>query len=213
MGRVAFPIDVVFVEPDGCIARIVHNAQPGARDKWSHHRVGAVVELGGGACRRSGVDIGHAVRIGQTYNQLRTLTDGPATEDYYGAEPLDTETPRDERGLERFKDRRLPDEAFSEAMDQPAPGWVQQMGYQSSEEMDVGPNVRFAQGLVWMPDQGNDRATESLVVVKTDIEALIGRELAPDELPVLADSLVAGGIADQARIGEGGALVLTRGRK
>jgi uncharacterized membrane protein (UPF0127 family) len=120
MGKVAFPIDLVFAGGGGTIARIVHGAQPGTRERWNHAITSAVIEVPGGFCQRRGIRVGDQVavlgrRLGtQTYNLLRTLTeastdaelgkphdelddngfnvygDDPLSDGYYGREPLHT---------------------------------------------------------------------------------------------------------------------------
>lgn len=159
MGRVAFALDLVFADAQGRVARLVHQAQPGAHERWSHSCASAVVELAGGTCSRAGVDVGDQLRIagGSSYNLLRTLTEAEAhhadlglDDGYYSKEPGlpgGVTTPRE--GVppeERFKERRLPPEAFSEAMDQPNSRWREQIGYQPTqtlqEERLVGPSVR-----------------------------------------------------------------------
>lgn len=154
MGRVAFPIDVVFADARGRVARVVHAAEPGTREMWAHNACSAVVELRGGACRAAGIGVGVSVRVActlgqyaQSYNQLRTIVEAdPLTDGYYSKEPLgEHDLPREDVPPdERFRDNRLPDESFSEARDQPIPGYRDQWGYQPTEGWDelVGPNVR-----------------------------------------------------------------------
>ena len=85
MGKVAFPIDVIFADGSGRITSIVHAAQPGSTERWTQPVVGAVVELAGGAAATGGVRVGDRVavagrRLGvQTYNLLRTLTEASAS--------------------------------------------------------------------------------------------------------------------------------------
>lgn len=87
MGTVAFPIDLVFADASGVVSRIVHGARPGERSQWSHPVVGAVVEVPGGWCARSGLSVGHTLRVAgrrlgaQTYNILRTLTEASSGAD------------------------------------------------------------------------------------------------------------------------------------
>lgn len=166
MGTVSFPIDIVFADAGGRIGRIVHGAQPGSRSRWSHPVCGAVVELQGGACSLYGVEPGQHIRVAvsrhqaQTYNLLRTLVEadgyGPG---YYSEEPVHpggVDTPRTPPLEERWKNRKLPDEGDPNAMDQPQEGWVQQIGYQPTEELaeqGIGPNVRMTAQTV--EDPGN----------------------------------------------------------
>jgi hypothetical protein len=216
MGRVSYPIDIVFVGADRRIARIVHMAQPGTRTRWSHPACSAVVELLGAMSVRANLQVGDVVTVpagrtaGHSYNLLRTLTEAeaePLMEGYYSKEPLETRTPPDSRSEEeRFKDRKLPPDSFPEAMDQPAAGWEQTIGYQPTENLDeIGPNVRMsavedpgqfiasiieamtrasmARGepvLAWQPDLTNAGATENAMIRPQDVAEWIEMlELSP----------------------------------
>ncbi len=213
MGSVRFPIDIVFADAGGRIGRIVHGAQPGSRSRWSHPVCGAVVELQGGACSLYGVEPGQHLRVAvsrhqaQTYNLLRTLVEADGYSDgYYSKEPLHpggVDVPRVKPLETRWENHKLPDEADPNAMDQPHDGWVQQIGYQPTDELaeqGVGPNVRMTAqisdpgdlvaGLVeamarqqaagqppirWQVDVLNDGATESAVVTPRDVHAWLGQ--------------------------------------
>jgi uncharacterized membrane protein (UPF0127 family) len=155
MGQVDFPIDLLFAGADGVIRKIVHAALPGGQARWSHAATAAVIEVPGGFCVRNSVDIGQHVSVAgrrlsaQTYNLLRNITeaDAPLIDSYYSKEPMPgTEVPHEDiPPEERFREHRLPDEAFPEAMDQPSDGYAEQFGYQPSEGLEdiVGPNVRM----------------------------------------------------------------------
>lgn len=129
MGSVAFPIDLVFADGRGRVARIVHAAQPGTRGVWSHPIVGAVVEVPGGFCARTGLGIGELVTVAghrlsaQTYNILQNL-DEAATEDVFVGTDLGTSPALGGGSLsslgpdERFQHSTLPDED-PDAMSQP----------------------------------------------------------------------------------------------
>lgn len=152
MGSVAFPIDIVFADAAGRVGRIVHQAEPGSRARWTHPASSAVVELQGGACAREGIDIGQLVRVyasrhqAQVYNLPRSIVEAdPLLEGYYTKEPLDTTTPSSSvPPEERFRDRRVLDDAPL-AMDQPNPHFRSQQGFQptTSVEDAVGPSVRM----------------------------------------------------------------------
>jgi len=135
MGRVAFPIDIIFVDAAGKVGRVV-SARPGARERWSHV-ASCVVEVP----IHSGIRVGEDVhvadhRVGaQTYNLLRTITEAekeaaPLMEGYYSKEPHHQHPP-DISGTdpkERYKDRKLPDE-WSNAEDNPGAHWKQNSGW------------------------------------------------------------------------------------
>lgn len=54
MGRVAFPIDIVFANA-GEVVKVVHDVQPGDRGLYAAAPVDHVVELAGGTCRKLGI--------------------------------------------------------------------------------------------------------------------------------------------------------------
>lgn len=246
MGSVQFPIDLVFADAAGRVARVVHAAQPGTRAVWSEPVVGAVVETAGGVCRAAGIGVG--ARVATSYNPLRTITeaDAPAGDGgYYAREPNypgGVDVPYDPQDG-RFEDRRLPDEAFSEAKDQPMAGWEQQMGYWNVNE-DV-PAVRHAQqiddpGLLiamlvkamadgaplqWRPEPLNE-AIEASIVEPAVLHRLLGQlNMAPLDRQQVLDALVTTSGLDTLADGlvlagladqariQGDAVVLFRGRR
>lgn len=52
MGKVKFPIDILFLNEDLKIAKIIHNAQPGTFDLWSNNNTKYVLEINGGLCKK-----------------------------------------------------------------------------------------------------------------------------------------------------------------
>lgn len=115
MGRVAFPIDIGFVDGDR-IARVVR-AMPGSRETWSHVGTG-VLETAQGRLQEG-------ARVAQqTYNLLRTITEAaPLSDGYYTMKPESLPHPRSTppKAPNRWQDRMLPDQAFSEAQENPLP--------------------------------------------------------------------------------------------
>ena len=73
MGKVAFPIDVVFVGPHGRIAAIEENCEPGIEQYWSHGRVSAVIEVNGGWCADHDIVVGDLVRLSNTRHAQETM--------------------------------------------------------------------------------------------------------------------------------------------
>lgn len=66
MGSVKFPIDIIFLmdTPIGLkVAKIVHNVQPGAEDRWSCNDVAAVVEVRGTLCKEHNIKIGNLFEV------------------------------------------------------------------------------------------------------------------------------------------------------
>jgi len=168
MGTVAFPIDVVFADAAGRVARIVHGAQPGSRARWSHPVVGAVVELPAGFASKVGLRIEDRMfvagrRLGQqTYNLLRTLTEaelgrdeheevdgfevqapGPALMDgFYSKEPLRRPPDfGDHKDLINEEDRFQDRDPFADPnrMEQPNEYFEQNIGYSRPNDDSIGP--------------------------------------------------------------------------
>lgn len=53
MGKVKFPIDILFLMNDGNkmkVGKVIHNVEPGSDDRWSFQKASAVLELVGGMC-------------------------------------------------------------------------------------------------------------------------------------------------------------------
>jgi uncharacterized membrane protein (UPF0127 family) len=66
MGRVAFPIDILFFLEDALglkVAKIIHNATPGTMDLWSNANTACVLELPGGTCQRDNICVGGYCKI------------------------------------------------------------------------------------------------------------------------------------------------------
>lgn len=63
MGEVSFPIDLVFVTPQGRVGRLVSAAEPGTREQWSYPRTAYVLECRGGLMRAAGVIVGSPVEV------------------------------------------------------------------------------------------------------------------------------------------------------
>jgi len=58
MGSVSFPIDIVFLRKEQNeyrVAKVVHNAQPGTKERWSCY-ADLVLELVGGTCESLGIE-------------------------------------------------------------------------------------------------------------------------------------------------------------
>lgn len=61
MGKVAFPIDIVGIDENSRITKIVEDAQPGTTSRWTFHRVSAVLEVPGRWCLKNGINVGDQV--------------------------------------------------------------------------------------------------------------------------------------------------------
>lgn len=66
MGKVTFPIDILFLmeSPMGLkVSKIIHNAQPGSVTNWSAPKTRYVLELAGKVCKTKNIKIGSICRI------------------------------------------------------------------------------------------------------------------------------------------------------
>jgi len=68
MGRVKYPIDILFMMKDELgeglkVAKIIHEVQPGSYDQWSNANTDCVLEVSGGLCKKHGIDIGSTCRV------------------------------------------------------------------------------------------------------------------------------------------------------
>lgn len=71
MGEVPFAIDLIGIDADSRVSRIVEGAMPGSAERWSFPRVSAVLEVAAGVARRAKLKIGDEV-IAQAENTTRT---------------------------------------------------------------------------------------------------------------------------------------------
>ena len=106
MGKVAFPIDIVFVS-DGKVVSVARG-EPGSTRKWAVRRVDAVVEVAAG----SGIKQGAPAIIGPERYEIRFPEE--VTDEYAGP------------ASERWKDRGLPPDGGNPNSDQMTPSRYQQ---------------------------------------------------------------------------------------
>lgn len=234
MGSVSYPIDIVFVGADNRVAKIIHDAQPGAATRWGFATCSAVVELPGGFAQRVGLGLGALVlwpsRVAapggaEPYDLLRGLTE----------DPVKTNPSK----LDTHDDRGLPDEVHPDAMDDAAPHWVQQTGYDQinpAYREHEGPGVRAAAsvglddlvtdavvalvGSFTGPWKHSERGVEIAVLTPNTVtKALRGVETpraalewltTPTGMKILGDGLILAGLADTAETVYGN-LILRRG--
>lgn len=138
MGSVAYPIDLVFVDGQHRIGRIVANAEVGTRERWQFSPCAAVVELPGGCAERWSLAVGDTItwpakrQADTVYNLLQGLTDGDDTELH----------------PERFEDRGIPADTDpnNQDNDDALPGWKQTHGYDQTDPAYAtgeGPALRM----------------------------------------------------------------------
>ena len=66
MGKVKFPIDILFLLDEFVgfkVAKIIHNAQPGALETWSYGKTAYVLEVPGGSCKKHNININDAYEV------------------------------------------------------------------------------------------------------------------------------------------------------
>lgn len=198
MGQVAFPIDLVFARR-GEIVRVVHDARPGARERWSERKCSAVIEVPGGFCARNGVE------IGDPYHEGREEFPGEPTpsrwHEQWGYQPsdqLDGVVGPSVRQSQIVDQDRLID-ALGSAIQRGAG----QLSWQA-DFMNGGATestfVPVDQVAAWMPELTTSTRDATTAALATR-----------DGLGILADAFVLAGLADQGRVADGG-VVLFRGR-
>lgn len=229
MGSVSYPIDIVFIDPADRVAKVVHNAQPGTRERWSVPYCGAVLEVAGGGA--SQIQPGSTVRVAAP-----PIADSTRYEISFPSEDLDGDTlPED-----RYKERGTPDDASPDADGGSPKYWEQNYGYDPVKWPDGdGPGLRptaatindpadYIVGLIeamarqerpldWHRDVLNPSLAYA-VVEPRDISDWLGSyditssagltdlfEVATsrDGLNVLGDGLVLAGVADIAHVAAG----------
>jgi uncharacterized membrane protein (UPF0127 family) len=60
MGKVKFPIDIMFLVNDGNkmkVGKVVHNIEPGSDERWSFQKASAVLEVAGGMCATADIEV------------------------------------------------------------------------------------------------------------------------------------------------------------
>lgn len=108
MADVKFPIDVIFVDHNGRIAKIFANRQPGVDEKWASSNTSAVIEVNGGWCRDHGIGVGDVIKIG-TVREAQEHFD-PIRPDVHSRGLTDIRPPTD-----RFNDRQIPADTVQQA--------------------------------------------------------------------------------------------------
>lgn len=231
MGTVPYPIDIVFVE-GGRVAKVVHGAQPGSAERWSHPRCEAVLELAAGQARKVGALMKMAAVPGGRYPA--PALDGAPGKHYEISFPNELEEPS-KMPQDRYKDRGTPDEADPNADQMSADEYKQSYGYDALEQ--DGPPLRssaqrisdkadYIVGLIeamarqerpldWHRDALNPMLAYAVVSPSVISEWLSSFDLSGSEatdvlatatsrqgLQVLGDGLVLAGIANTAHIAQ-----------
>lgn len=66
MSEVSYPIDIVGLDTQNRVTKVVRGAMPGSMERWTFPRVAAVLELPGGSSYRAKVTVGDVVKISKT---------------------------------------------------------------------------------------------------------------------------------------------------
>lgn len=207
MGTVAYPIDIIFVSTTRRVAKVVHNAQPGTRERWRcDAQCAYVVELPGRTAGR--VVVGQAVTVSD--DGYRPEADAPGTPQrdriLLPNDQLQSTTMPPDR---RFIDSAPPDQGGNPNADQMAPQqWQQTLGPDIHAPMNdpngqpalraLGQRIAdpvdyimavieqlYAQPtrLQWHPDQLN-RSLSYAMVSPTDVMSWVG-----NNTPEVADAV------------------------
>lgn len=70
MGKVAFPIDIIFIDENNKIKKISKNIQPGSLELFSCSEVSNVLEINGGMCDSLGISYGDYIFINDSFNKV-----------------------------------------------------------------------------------------------------------------------------------------------
>lgn len=81
MGTVSFPIDIMFVDSGGRVARVIRDAQPGSRESWAYSPTGSVIEVAAGYAPKVGSRVAlarHAQRMDLSVDERYVLVEEAA---------------------------------------------------------------------------------------------------------------------------------------
>ena len=98
MAGVTFPIDIMFVE-GGRVARVVRNASPGSKERWSYPRAEAVIEVAAGQAPSPGTRIAAASLPVDTHykiefpGEIEDESNVPPDERWKGRDTVDVSDP------------------------------------------------------------------------------------------------------------------------
>ncbi len=87
MGKVSFPIDMIFVADDSRISKIVENVEPGQAGQWGMPHVLAVIEMNGGFCAAHDIQVGTEVR--QSAQKTAQTLPPIASDSYFVSDDLE----------------------------------------------------------------------------------------------------------------------------
>lgn len=236
MGRVAFPIDIVFAHK-GKVAKVVHDVQPGQHGNWSATPVDQVIELPGGTCRKLGI----APPLPQYYYTVEIPHE-------VGDDPKD-DPDRERDPTERYPSS-TPDESSPLSDQMKNKYWQNSWGYDPTNpdfaEGD-GPGLRMSAQLIadpgeyvgimleamaheerpldWHRDALNSQLSYAVVTPEDVTRWLKQYDLSGSEMTdvhaaatskrgmrLLGDGLIIAGIADSSKVTEQDVLILWRTR-
>lgn len=172
MGEVAYPIDIMFIHA-GRVAKVVANAQPGSKERWSHSCCDAVLEI---AAQAEPFSVG-------------TKVAAPAMnpEDRYEISFPNEVTDAAPQPSDRWEERALPPVADPNSDQMDNKHWKQDFGYDPLDDPDhnapvTRPSARKAQTI-------NDPADFVVAFIKTMASRL---DWTKDELNPLIDYAMVG---------------------
>lgn len=219
MGKVAFPIDLAFINADGRVGKIVRAAQPGTNERWYYGSAAAVIEVEAGGF--GDVNVGSPLDAPLTPAdfarfQDRQLIDESSPNAVDGPMPhykhqlgTDPKTPSD------IVDISTEDMQFRGGGRKPARTALMAGG---ADELAVAAAVARAIPLSWAPDRLNGGATQQAQLTPEAVYAFLQPAVVNEEegtalgamvadgrfLALLGDALILADRVDLARVGPRG---------
>jgi hypothetical protein len=80
MGKVRFPIDIIFVGSDGRITKKAENIKPGSPGRWGMPHTSCVIETNGGFCAKHGIEVG--TEVFELVDKYAYSANGDTSSDY-----------------------------------------------------------------------------------------------------------------------------------
>lgn len=205
MGKVAFPIDLAFVDGDGRAAKIVRSAQPGTDERWYFARAAAVIEVEAGGF--GDVDVGDPMDAPLTPADLARFQDHQLIDD---ASPNAVDGPMPHYKHQLGTDPKTPSDIVDidpEAMQFRGGGRIERVALMpgGADELAVAAAVARAVPLPWTPDRLNGGATQQAQLTPEAIYAFLQPAILNEE-----ESAAIGAMVADARFQEllGDALIL-----
>src|SRR5687768_3945180 len=170
MSAVGFPIDILGLDAESRVTKIVENGRPGSVERWTFPKVAAVLEVRGGLSRRAGVRVGDLLEQ-EDANPNENIEDHePHMTTVPGGHTFDT--PKEEYFSSLWGDE-LADTAMEPRVDHPATRVGRRVAQIVDEAKFVEKVSHILLGKVeemqWTPDPLNNNETERTVVSRAGL--------------------------------------------